>query len=83
MLAGQASDDAARDMVMQFVRVWIGDFGQAFLVTQPFGEQCFQSSWRAPVHANLMFGGVVFGRTTFNMRRRDLLYAGAANGRGL
>lgn len=34
------------------------DGRKPFLASHPFGEQCHQLGWEAPVHANLMFGGV-------------------------
>ena len=36
----------------------------------PFGEQCFQSAWQKPMHGNLMFGGVVFGKAAYGLARR-------------
>ena len=40
----------------------------------PCTLQCFQSAWNRPVHANLMFGGVVFGKAKFGMARRSELF---------
>eukprot|EP00966_Prymnesium_polylepis_P150120 3467496-Prymnesium_polylepis.1 len=45
-----------------------------FVAIHPFGEQCFKSGWDRPVHANLMFGGVVFGKAQFGMSRRSELF---------
>ena len=45
-----------------------------FVGVHPFGEQCFQSAWARPVHANLMFGGVVFGKATYGLLRRAELF---------
>jgi len=42
-----------------------------FLVSHPYGEQYrLGKAWGAPIHANLMFGGVVFGKAMFGMQRR-------------
>ena len=43
-------------------RLRAATLAKPFLVTHPFGEQCFLHSWDRPVHGTLMFGGVVFGK---------------------
>jgi hypothetical protein len=48
---------------------------QPFLAVHPFGEQCYlPSTFREPVHANLMFGGVVFGKAVFGLRQRAHIF---------
>ena len=48
---------------------------QKFLVTHPFGEQCYlPSTFEEPVHANLMFGGVVFGKAVFGLLQRAHIF---------
>ena len=54
------------------------DGRKPFLASHPFGEQCHQLGWDAPVHANLMFGGVVFGKATFGMRKRAQIFVSYA-----
>jgi hypothetical protein len=45
-----------------------------FVAVHPFGEQCFQSAWERPMHANLMFGGVVFGKAAYGLARRAEIF---------
>ena len=48
--------------------------GRPFVATHPFGEQAWMPSWPGPMHANLMFGGVLFGKATFGANRRAELF---------
>ena len=48
--------------------------GKPFLMSHPFGEQCKQLGWARGVHANLMFGGVVFGKAAFGLSRPAQLF---------
>lgn len=65
-------EDAADSVRSAFARACGVD--KPFLVAHPFGEQCFQIGWQAPVHANLMFGGVVFGRATYGLQQRGRIF---------
>eukprot|EP01043_Picozoa_sp_COSAG02_P023429 COSAG02_NODE_1251_length_13599_cov_13.573259_6_plen_613_part_00 len=41
-----------------------------FMAVHPFGEQCYQVGWPKPVHSNLMFGGVMFGKASYGLLQR-------------
>jgi hypothetical protein len=67
-----AQGDGAESVRSAFAHACGG--GKPFMVVHPFGEQCFQIGWRAPVHANLMFGGVIFGRATYGLQHRGHIF---------
>eukprot|EP01051_Picozoa_sp_SAG22_P009341 SAG22_NODE_771_length_7318_cov_6.057487_7_plen_407_part_00 len=68
-----AQDQGGADSVRSAFAHACGE-GKPFLVVHPFGEQCFQVGWKAPCHANLMFGGVVFGRATYGLQQRGRIF---------
>ncbi len=45
-----------------------------FMMSHPFGEQCKQIGWERGLHANLMFGGAVFGKAAFGLARPAQLF---------
>ena len=64
----------AKDAFKATAAFGMATLNKPFVAVHPFGEQCFQSAWERPVHANLMFGGVIFGKATYGLLRRAEIF---------